>query len=53
MDDSWSPETAGDVVVDLEHSLEFHRLTGYLYGLATTFSVFHGECPVLSAPDRL
>ncbi|MEV8510936.1 DALR anticodon-binding domain-containing protein [Dactylosporangium sp. NPDC051484] len=31
--------------------LEFHRLTGYLYGLATAFTAFFESCPVLRAPE--
>ena len=41
------------VVTGVGRSLEFHRLTGYLYGLATTFSVFYEKCPVLTAPDGI
>ena len=32
-------------------SLEFQRLTGYLYRLATTFTIFYERCPVLRAED--
>ena len=39
------------VVTGVGVSLEFHRLTGYLYGLATTFSAFYERCPVLTAAD--
>lgn len=28
-----------------------HRLTGYLYGLAGTFSAFYEACPILNAPS--
>ena len=42
-----------DVVEDVARSLEFHWLTGYLYGLATTFSAFYQQCPVLRAPDAI
>ena len=42
-----------DVVDEVARSLEFHRLTDYLYRLATTFSVFYEECPVLSAGDEI
>ncbi|GAB1645743.1 arginine--tRNA ligase [Krasilnikovia sp. MM14-A1259] len=34
-------------------SLDFHRLTGYLYGLATAFSAFYEKCPVLTAPPAV
>jgi len=42
--------TFGPVLTGVGRSLEFHRLTGYLYGLATTFSAFYEKCPVLTAP---
>lgn len=32
--------------------LEPHRLTGYLFGLATAYSAFYEQCPVLQAPDE-
>jgi arginyl-tRNA synthetase len=38
------------VVTGIGTSLEFHRLAGYLYGLAQTFSAFYENCPVLKAP---
>jgi arginyl-tRNA synthetase len=38
-----------DVVVTVAQTLEFHRLAGYLYSLATTFSGFYENCPVLKA----
>ncbi|TDC68367.1 hypothetical protein E1193_31225 [Micromonospora sp. KC606] len=41
------------VVAEVEWSLEFHRLAGYLHRLATTFSAFYERCPVLRAPDEL
>jgi arginyl-tRNA synthetase len=43
----------GPVVTGVGVSLEFHRLTGYLYGLATTFSAFYEKCPVLTAADGI
>jgi arginyl-tRNA synthetase len=30
-------------------SLEFHRLAAYLYDLATAFTAFYEQCPVLRA----
>jgi arginyl-tRNA synthetase len=39
------------VVEEVAESLEFHRLTGYLYGLSTTFTSFYGSCPVLKADE--
>ena len=41
----------GPVAAGVGESLEFHRLAGYLYSLAQTFSAFYERCPVLSAPD--
>ncbi len=35
------------VVADVEQTLEFHRLAGYLYEVATAFSRFFKQCPVL------
>jgi arginyl-tRNA synthetase len=32
--------------------LEPHRLTGYLFGLATAYSAFYEQCPVLKASDE-
>jgi len=39
------------VVEQVAETLEFHRLTGYLYGLATTFTTFYESCTVLKAPE--
>ncbi|MEU8082986.1 arginine--tRNA ligase [Micromonospora sp. NPDC049101] len=41
------------VVGEVERSLEFHHLAGYLHGLATAFNAFYERCPVLRAPDEL
>jgi arginyl-tRNA synthetase len=41
----------GDVVRDVAGSLELHRLAGYLYGVAATFTDFYEQCPVLKAKD--
>jgi len=38
-----------DVVVTVAETVEFHRLAGYLYGVAGAFSVFFEQCPVLRA----
>jgi arginyl-tRNA synthetase len=38
-----------DAVVDVEATLEPHRLCTYLYELASAFSTFFAECPVLKA----
>lgn len=39
------------VLSEVVESLEFHKLTGYLYGLATTFTTFYERCPVLKAAE--
>jgi len=39
------------LVEELEGSLEFHRLCGYLYGLASAFTSFYENCPVLRADE--
>jgi arginyl-tRNA synthetase len=37
------------VVDDVAESLRFHRLTGYLQALASAFTTFFDQCPVLKA----
>jgi arginyl-tRNA synthetase len=37
------------VLRELERSLDFHRLSGYLFGLASAFTTFYEQCPVLRA----
>ncbi|HEX6309545.1 MAG TPA: arginine--tRNA ligase [Longimicrobiales bacterium] len=39
----------GSVLDDMAVTLEFHRHAAYLYGLATRFSSFYEQCPVLRA----
>jgi arginyl-tRNA synthetase len=39
----------GRAVTAVEASLEPHKLAGYLYGLATTFTSFYEKCPVLKS----
>jgi arginyl-tRNA synthetase len=41
-----------DVLVDVERDLELHRLCTYLYGVATAFTAFYEQCPVLRAEDE-
>ena len=41
----------GSVVRAVGTELEPHRLCGYLFDLAQTFSAFYEACPVLKAPD--
>jgi arginyl-tRNA synthetase len=40
-----------DVLVEVETSLEPHRLCTYLYELAGVYTTFYEACPVLKAPD--
>ena len=42
----------GDVVAQVGESLEPHRLCGYLFELAQTFTAFYEQCPVLRAEDH-
>ncbi|MEO8901482.1 MAG: arginine--tRNA ligase [Polyangiaceae bacterium] len=39
----------GRALAEVEATLEPHKLCGYLYGLATSFSTFFTDCPVLKA----
>jgi len=39
----------GRVLIDVETTLEPHKLCGYLYGLASAFSSFFDQCPVLKS----
>lgn len=39
------------VVEDVGSSLEFQKLTTYLFGLAKTFSGFYDQCPVLKSEE--
>jgi len=42
----------GREVHTVADTLEPHRLCGYLYELATRFTTFYENCPVLRAPDE-
>jgi arginyl-tRNA synthetase len=42
----------GDVVAQVGDTLEPHRLCGYLFDLAQTFTTFYEACPVLRADDE-
>ncbi len=42
----------GPTVLEVGQHLEPHRLCGYLFSLAQTFSVFYERCPVLKADDE-
>jgi arginyl-tRNA synthetase len=37
------------IVAEVEQTLEPHRLAGYVYSVATAFSKFYEQCPVLQA----
>ena len=39
----------GEVVADLAENLQPHKLCTYLFELATTFSSFYENCPVLKS----
>ncbi len=41
----------GTVVEHVGHTLEPHRLCGYLFELAQMFTTFYETCPVLTADD--
>jgi arginyl-tRNA synthetase len=41
----------GAAVVESADALRPHRLAGYLYDVATSFTAFFENCPVLRAPD--
>jgi arginyl-tRNA synthetase len=41
----------GKAVADVAGTLEPHRLAGYLFALAQTFTSFYEACPVLKAQD--
>jgi arginyl-tRNA synthetase len=41
------------VVAEVERTLEFHRLAGYLYRVGTAFSGFYERCPVLRAEQAV
>jgi arginyl-tRNA synthetase len=45
-------EFAG-VVAEVDRTLEFHRLAQYLYRLASAFTDFYEQCPVLRAEDDI
>src|SRR5262249_18003903 len=42
-----------EVVTSVAETLEFHRLAAYLYGLATAFTAFYEQCPVLRAESAV
>ena len=42
-----------DLLAEVEESLDFHRLCVHLYGMATAFSAFYEECPILRADPEI
>ncbi len=43
----------GETVAAVAHTLQPHRLCGYLYELATALSVFYEQCPVLKSEGEV
>lgn len=43
----------GDVVADLARNLQPHKLCTYLFDLATAYSTFYEQCPVLKADGEV
>lgn len=43
----------GPTVESVDETLEPHRLAGYLYGLAGSFTTFYERCPILKAEPRV
>ncbi|MFD1074809.1 arginine--tRNA ligase [Longispora fulva] len=43
----------GGVVHEVAESLRFHKLTTYLYGVATAFTRFYEHCPVLRSAGEV
>lgn len=41
------------LINQVAQNLEFHRLAQYLYGLATAFTSFYENCPVLQAEGEV
>lgn len=41
------------VIGEVEQSMQFHRLAGYLFGLATAFTTFYEQCPVLKTEGEV
>ncbi|GAB2813964.1 arginine--tRNA ligase [Streptomyces daliensis] len=41
----------GETLSQVAETYEPHKLAAYLYGLATLFTGFYDQCPVLKAPD--
>jgi arginyl-tRNA synthetase len=41
------------VIAGVASTLEFHRLTGYLYAVASAFSACYEKCPVLTAEPEV
>ena len=43
----------GDVLAEVEVTLEPHRLCNYLYELAGVYTAFYDACPVLKAEGEV
>ena len=43
----------GDIVADLARNLQPHKLCTYLFELATAYSVFYEQCPVLKSEGEV
>ncbi len=41
------------VVIEIEQNMHFHRLATYLYSLATAFTGFYEQCPVLRSEGEV
>ncbi|MGH3753456.1 MAG: arginine--tRNA ligase [Pseudonocardiaceae bacterium] len=42
-----------EVIAEIEQNMQFHRLATYLFGLATAFTGFYEQCPVLKAEGQV
>ncbi len=42
-----------EVIAEIEQNMQFHRLAAYLFGLATVFTGFYEQCPVLKAEGQV
>jgi arginyl-tRNA synthetase len=40
------------IIDEVAETLQFHKLTGYLQGLAGAYTTFYDQCPVLKADDE-
>jgi arginyl-tRNA synthetase len=42
-----------DILAEVAESVQLHKLTGYLFGLATVFTGFYEKCPVLRTQGNI